>query len=138
MPSHSPPEMIRKRVLLVEDDSAVRRALQLLLFSHGYEVRAYPSGTGLAHDPEAMRADCLVADLIIPDGDAITLLNDMRRAGWTGQAVLISGYLNSEREAVALATGYAAAFSKPIGDAVLINCLSQLLAPRNQLPSRNG
>jgi two-component system response regulator FixJ len=118
----------RRRVLLVEDDAAVRRSLQLLLVGQGYDVRAYPSGAGLARDPEALRADCLVADLRIPDGNAVTLLSDLRSSGWKGQAVLISGHLTNEWAERALAHGYAAAFAKPIGDAVLTKCLARLMA----------
>lgn len=117
----------RRRVLLVEDDAAVRRSLQLLLTGQGYDVRAYPSAAGLARDPEALRADCLVADLLIPDGNAVTLLSDLRSSGWTGPAVLISGHLTNEWAERALAHGYAAAFAKPIGDAVLTKCLARLM-----------
>ena len=118
----------RRRVLLVEDDAAVRRSLQLLLMGQGYDVRAYPSAAGLAQDPEALRADCLVADLMIPDGNAVTLLSDLRGSGWKGKAVLISGHLTNEWAERALAHGYAAAFAKPIGDAVLTKCLARLMA----------
>ncbi len=117
----------RRRVLVVEDDSAVRRALQLLLVAQGYDVRAYPSAAGLAQDPEALLADCLVADLLIPDGNAVTLLADLRGSGWKGQAILISGHLTNEWSERALANGYAAAFAKPIGDAVLTKCLARLM-----------
>jgi FixJ family two-component response regulator len=127
MPSHSAPGKNRKRILLVEDDDAVRRALQLLLFSHGYDVRAYASGAGLAEDPEALRSDGLVADLIIPSGDAVSLLKDLRGAGWEGPAILISGHLTEQWSDQALSSGYSAAFAKPIGDAILINCLSGLV-----------
>lgn len=125
----SPPNIpiSRPRVLLVEDDPAVRRSLQLLLVGQGYDVRAYSSGSGLAKNPEAMRADCLVADLIIPDGNAVTLLTDLREAGWKGPAVLISGHLTNEWAERALAHGYAAAFAKPIGGTVLVKCLARLV-----------
>ena len=118
----------RPRVLLVEDDAAVRRSLQLLLVGQGYDVRAYSGGAGLAKDAEALRADCLVADLLIPDGNAVTLLTELRGAGWKGPAILISGHLTNEWAERALANGYAAAFAKPIGDAVLTKCLARLMA----------
>jgi FixJ family two-component response regulator len=125
----------RRRVLVVEDDAAVRRSLQLLLVAQGYDVRAYPGAAGLAQDPEALRADCLVADLMMPDGNAVTLLTDLRSAGWKGQAVLISGHLTNEWAERALAHGYAAAFAKPIGDAVLTKCLARLMSPaKAELP----
>ena len=128
MATRSADDPTRRRVLLVEDDAAVRRSLQLLLVGQGYDVRAFPSGAGLAQDAEALRADCLVADLRIPDGNAVTLLSELRVSGWKGQAVLISGHLTNEWAERALAQGYAAAFAKPIGDAVLTKCLARLMA----------
>lgn len=119
----------RRRVLLVEDDDAVRRSLQLLLSAHGYEVRAYPTGAGLARDSEALRTDAMIADLVIPDGNAVTLLTELREAGWEGPAILISGHLTNEWAERALAHGYCAAFAKPIGDSVLTKCLARLLPP---------
>jgi FixJ family two-component response regulator len=117
----------RQRVLLVEDDAAVRRALQLLLQSHGYDVRAYRSGSGLSADPEAMRAAYLVADLRIPNGDAIGLLGELRGAGWSGAGLLISGHLTDDIASRALAGGYSAALPKPIAESVLVNCLAGLV-----------
>lgn len=127
MSSSAPNIPDRRRVLLVEDDAAVRRSLQLLLSSQGYDVRAYASSVGLAHDPEALRSDCLIADLLIPDGNAVGLLNQLREAGWKGPAILISGHLTNEWAERALANGYAATFSKPIGDSVLKKCLERLM-----------
>jgi FixJ family two-component response regulator len=117
----------RPRILLVEDDAAVRRSLQLLLSGHGYDVRAYARTAGLARETEALRADCLIADLVIPDGNAVTLITDLREAGWKGPAILISGHLTNEWIERALAQGYSAAFAKPIGDSVLIKCLERIL-----------
>lgn len=127
MANRSADDPNRRRVLLVEDDAAVRRSLQLLLVGQGYDVRAYSGAAGLAQDPEALRADCLIADLVIPDGNGVALLSDLRTSGWKGPAVLISGHLTNEWAERALALGYAAAFAKPIGDAVLTKCLARLM-----------
>lgn len=129
MPLAAAKSQDRPRVLLVEDDAAVRRSLQLLLSAHGYEVRAYAKGAGLARDSEALRTDAMIADLVIPDGNAVTLLSELRGAGWEGPAILMSGHLTNEWAERALAHGYSAAFSKPIGDAVLTKCLARLLSP---------
>jgi FixJ family two-component response regulator len=117
----------RLRVLLVEDDAAVRRSTQLLLSSEGYDVRSYASGAGLARDPEALKASCLVADLLMPDGDALGLLEELRGAGWKGPAILISGHLTDEWAQRAVARGYAAALPKPVGDGVLRRWVARLL-----------
>jgi two-component system, LuxR family, response regulator FixJ len=119
----------RTRILLVEDDAAVRRALQLLLTGEGYDVRSYGSGTGLARDPEALAAACLVADLMIPERDAVELLQDLRGAGWAGKAILVSGFLTSERTSRAYDAGYDRVLAKPLREAVLTNEIANLLGP---------
>ena len=114
-------------VLLVEDDDAVRRSLQLLLSAHGYMVRSYPSAVGLAQDSAALACTCVVADLIMPQIDALQLLAELRTAGWTGKAVLISGHVDQRWEEKARAAGYDAVLPKPISDSVLIRTMAELL-----------
>jgi len=111
----------------VEDDSGVRRSLQLLLTGQGYEVRAYPSARGLACDPQALNADCLVADLIMPDSDGLALLQQLRHAGWNGRAILISGHIDDGWEARARGEGFAAVFTKPLVESALTDCLGKLM-----------
>jgi FixJ family two-component response regulator len=117
----------RPRVLLVEDDAAVRRSLQLLLRGKGYDVRAYSSPIGLAGDAEALRSDCLVADLLMPHQDACDLLVDLRGAGWHGPALLISGQLTDERVKRARAAGFQSVLPKPLADQTIAEAVGRLL-----------
>jgi FixJ family two-component response regulator len=119
---------LRPLILLIEDDDAVRRAIHLLLSAHGYDVLAFPSGLNVAAQNEALRASCLVADLIIPSGDGISILQDLRAAGWMGPAILISGHLTDELATHALELGFDRVLPKPVGDTVLVNALARLLA----------
>lgn len=123
----SPQADARKRILLVEDDAAVRRSLQLILAGAGYDVRAYGFPRGLASDSEAMQSACLVADLVLDDEDAIGLLDEMRSEGWTGPAVLISGYLNDKWRSEALRAGFDAVLEKPISGAPLLKEIQRLI-----------
>jgi two-component system response regulator FixJ len=117
----------RKRILLVEDDAAVRRSLQLVLAGDGYEVRAYGAGQGLAKDTEAMQAACIIADLMLQESDAIDLLGQMRRAGWKGSALLISGHLDDQWRSQALNAGFDAVLEKPISGAPLLKEVRRLI-----------
>ena len=116
----------------MEDDAGVRRSLQLLLAGQGYDVRAYPSARGLGSDPEALKADCLVADLVMPDSDGLALLRQLRHAGWTGRAVLISGHLDESWEACARGEGFDAIFTKPLPESALTACLGKLIRSRSE------
>jgi CheY-like chemotaxis protein len=124
VPADAPP---RPRILLVEDDAAVRRSLQLLFRAQGYDVRAYSSPLGLASDQEALRSDCLVADLMMPQQDAVGLLGELRAAGWAGPALLISGFLTKDQELRARAAGFSAVLAKPIADRELSTAIASLL-----------
>ena len=114
-------------VLLVEDDDAVRRSLQLLLSGRGHDVRAYASAVGLAKDPAALRCDCLVADLMMPPTDAVALLGQLRKTGWGGRAILISGFLDEAWRDMAQRAGFDAVLTKPISDSLLIHTIEALL-----------
>lgn len=111
----------------MEDDAAVRRSLQLLFTAEGYDVRAYGSGTGLPSDEEALKADCLVADLILPGTNAIQLLAGLRQAGWEGSAVLFSGQLNETWRSEARNVGFNAIFEKPLPTGALLHAVGRLL-----------
>lgn len=122
----SPP---KPAVLLVEDDDAVRRSLQLLLSSRGYVVRAYPSAVGLSREPEALGCECIVADLMMPQIGALELLAEFKDKGWHGKSILISGYLDPARENKAREAGFDAILSKPLSESVLIRTIEGLLPP---------
>lgn len=119
----------RPRVLLVEDDAAVRRSLQLLLQVQGYDVRAYASGEGLAADPEALRSVCLIADLVMPKHDGVDMLRQLRAVGWSGPAILISGHLEGQLQNRARDGGFDLVLPKPIRDAELSRAVARLLKP---------
>jgi len=128
-------ETTSPRILLVEDDDAVRRSLLLLLRSRGYEVRAYPSAIGLAMDPGALACGCLLADLMMPHTDAIALLAELRAASWEGKSILISGHLDARWRTRATAAGYDVVLAKPISESVLVRTVEQLLAEPSAKPT---
>jgi FixJ family two-component response regulator len=115
-------------ILIVEDDAAVRRSLQLLLRSKGLEVRAHGSATNALADPMTIEAACLVADLKMPDIDGIELLRTLRQRGWKGSAILISGFMTDVLEAQARMAGYAGILRKPVADSLLVAKIQELVA----------
>jgi two-component system response regulator MprA len=73
--------MPRVRILVVDDDRAMREGLERVLRRDGYEV-------SLAGDGESARAalatwqpDAVVLDLLLPDSDGVEICRALRRAG---------------------------------------------------------
>lgn len=123
------------RILVSEDDSSVRRSLQLLLRSRGFDVRAYTSGTALLLDPQAQSGDCLVVDYCMPDIDGIAMLKRLRSTGWIGPAILITAHYTESLARSGREAGFAAVLEKPLGDNVLLQTIEQLLSARRDVES---
>ena len=64
---------------------------------------------------------------MMPQIDAIQLLEEFKAAGWKGKSILISGYLDTKWEAKARTAGYDAILPKPISDSVLVRTVEELL-----------
>jgi len=72
--------MDRKRILVVEDDPAIRRGLiDALAFAGFATTEASEGAAGLA---AALESDCdlLLLDLVLPGRDGLTILRDLRAA----------------------------------------------------------
>lgn len=80
----------RPRVLVVEDDSTVRRSIQLILQARGYDVRAFSSASLALADPFAIEAACLVTDYRMAGMSGPDLLRGLRAVGWRRPAILIT------------------------------------------------
>ncbi|MDE8650617.1 response regulator [Novosphingobium album (ex Liu et al. 2023)] len=114
----------RPRLLLVEDDAAVRRSLQLLFRARGFDVRAYARSAALLADPSVRDACCFVADYSLDETDGIEVLVNLKNRGWSGPAVLFTACASNDLIERALASGFSQVFEKPfqghaLGDVVV-------------------
>lgn len=138
LPASSPDGPVRPRLLLVEDDPGVRRSLQLLLRSRGFNVRAYASGAALIADLDAQSdAVALVADFLMPQIDGVALLLALRAAGWTGPALLITAFATQEVEVRARAAGFALVIEKPLVENAVGEAVERMIAAGSR-PQASG
>lgn len=78
-------------VSLVDGDSTIRHARQLMLRSEDYDVRSYATCAALLADPRSRDYPCIILDLEMEDVDGLALLREMRGSGWRGKAILLDG-----------------------------------------------
>jgi FixJ family two-component response regulator len=117
------------KIVIVEDDPGVRRSMQLLFKGNGCDVRAYPSGDALLVSDDAVGPDCLVIDFLLDgaDGaDGIDLLTALRKRGWAGPAVLVTGFPSADVARRAQEAGFASVFEKPLKERSLVEAVSRL------------
>src|SRR5438445_6481022 len=74
----SPPTP-RRKVLFVEDESALRRTYKRF-FAPRYDLAFAASGTEARRQLEEFEPQVLVLDLRLPDTDGVTLLQEIRRS----------------------------------------------------------
>jgi len=118
----------RSTILVVEDDPAVRRSLQLILQGGGFAVRSYATGAALLADPNIPDAQMVVADYRLPDSDGLQVLRGLHAAGFQGSAVLVTGFGTPELEARAREAGFVRILEKPLADRVLREAITGLIA----------
>lgn len=70
------------RVLVVEDDSAVRDAIEIAFRQEGYEVRSERDGEGLQQVADRFRPDLAILDVRLPTGpDGYEMARRLRERG---------------------------------------------------------
>ena len=66
-------------LLVVEDDSAIRSTLALVLQGEGYHVIEAESGHAALSILQTQSVSLVVSDIQMPDGDGLTLLAEAKR-----------------------------------------------------------
>ena len=91
MTMEQPPQGEGIGVSLVDGDSKIRHARQIMLRSEHYEVRSYPTCAALLADPRSRDFPCIVVDVDMQEVDGLGLLRQMRASGWRGRAIVLDG-----------------------------------------------
>lgn len=102
------------RVLLVDDDPALGRALALNLKARGYEVVVAATGAQALASAGKQQPDVVVLDLGLPDLDGLEVLAGIR--GWSEVPVVVLSARTDQAEKVAaLDAGADDYVTKPFG-----------------------
>jgi two-component system KDP operon response regulator KdpE len=102
------------RVLVVDDDRALARALAINLKARSYEVEVALSGAEALAAAGRRVPDVVVLDLGLPDMDGLEVLHGLR--GWTAVPVLVLSARSDQAEKVAaLDAGADDYVTKPFG-----------------------
>src|SRR3546814_15693569 len=117
------------KILLAEDDTAVRRSLQLLLLGQNLDVRSYATSSELIADETNRDALCLISDYRMPGLDGISLLRQMRFLGWGGRAALITAYRSPKLDPDEALTGSELILDTPLRGQHLLDTFTRLSPP---------
>jgi signal transduction histidine kinase len=120
----TPDSVARRKILLIEDHSATRTALQALLRRRKFEVITAACVEEARELAASAKPDIVISDLGLPDGDGCTLFSELRAAQPKLIGVALSGYGMDDDVARSLAAGFATHLTKPID----MNALARAIA----------
>lgn len=121
--------MSARRVLVIEDETGARDALESLLSEEGYVVRTAGSGVGGLECYEEFHPDTVVCDFYLPDIDGLQVLRRMRADQDNVMFIMVTAGCGGEDVEQTLRTEADYFLDKPVD-------LSQLRALLNGSASR--
>jgi two-component system response regulator FixJ len=114
-------------ILVIDDDSAVRKSLKFSLELEGYAVRTYADGRALLDDAHLPAGGCLVVDQMMPGMSGLDVVDVLRTRGVSMPAVLIVSSTNHTLRQRASAVGVAIV-EKPFFGNGLVEAIREVLA----------
>jgi DNA-binding NtrC family response regulator len=120
------------RILIIDDDAAVRTTVRVLLERAGYDI--LEAGDGREGSRMLDGVDLVITDLLMPEVDGVDLLGMIRREGYTQPVIAMSGGGKVDSKSyldVAKALGAFATIAKPFDLEHLLSTVRDALASRD-------
>ena len=114
-------------VFLVDDDHAVRDALELLLDSAGLRTVSYSSAADFLDDFDQNRPGCLVLDIRMPGMSGMELQTALTAKDVNIPIIFLTGHGNVSMSAKAFRSGAIDFLEKPFDENVLLERIQEAL-----------
>lgn len=122
------------RILLVDDDVAMRSILERTLVAVGHTVVQAVNGTDALEILRSQAFDLVLTDLVMPDGEGLQLLRDIRKMSSGPKSIAMSGGgRGSAQQYLELADlmGATETLEKPFTPQVLLAAIQRVLGPQS-------
>jgi two-component system, OmpR family, KDP operon response regulator KdpE len=125
-----------RRILAVDDELQILRALKVVLRSAGYAVTTAATMEEALDLAALTRTDAAIVDLLLPDGDGIELCRQLRE--WSSMPIIVLSAIGDEGEKVrALRSGADDYVTKPFGPDELVARLEAVLRRTSPEPDQS-
>ena len=125
--------MLKSKVLLVDDDVSIRRALAEFLQSHDYEVIEVSSCASAQQAFHTFRPDAAIMDYSLPDGTALDLLPTVKSLYPSVPLILLTGQGSIELAVRAVKEGAEQFLTKPVALSTVAVVLERALTNQRNL-----
>jgi FixJ family two-component response regulator len=110
------------RVMVVDDDAAVRDSLKFALELEGLSVQTWPSGQALL-ESGVLEADCLVLDCKMPEMDGFSVMAVLADRNISIPVILITAPVTGAMRRQAAQIGAFSLLEKPLDGGVLLESI---------------
>ena len=118
---------VRKRVLVVDDESSIRDLLEKTLTMSDYDVDTAPDGRSAIERMRLHPYDLLITDLKMPGMDGLSMIREARRYKADLAVIIITGYSTESTAIEALNLGVAGYLTKPFRVPQVLNKAAKAL-----------
>lgn len=114
-------------VFLIEDDEAVRKAINLLFMSAGLVCESYASGKEFLEVYDCNRPGCVVTDMRMPGLSGLDLQEHLSGMAPAPQVIIITGHGDVPAAVRAMKQGAHDFIEKPFGDQALLDAVQRAI-----------
>ncbi|HWB96720.1 MAG TPA: response regulator, partial [Bryobacteraceae bacterium] len=125
--------MNRSLILVVDDDSSVRRVMKMQLEEAGYEVALAASGEQARTMIDEQQPKLVITDLRMPSADGIELLRYVRDQHLETTVIIITAFGSVESAVEAMKVGAYDYVTKPIDYEALVLAVDRAMERQNLL-----
>jgi len=118
------------RSLIADDDRLSAERLRAVLERWGHDVRVAGDARTAEVLTQVWRPDVVLLELVLPDGDGVTLIPRLRAGDEPPQIVIVSSHATVRVTVDALAAGAASVLEKPVDVELLQDVLARLPSRR--------
>ncbi|WP_050386083.1 response regulator FixJ [Bradyrhizobium pachyrhizi] len=127
--------MTGRRIVVIDDDAAMRDSLAFLLDISGFWVAAYETAAEFLTDIASGPLDCVVSDIRMPGMSGLELVRKLKADRIVCPVVLITGHGDVSLAVEAMKAGAVDFIEKPFEDEVLLRAINGALEARSTKPA---
>ncbi len=118
-------EMIKKTVLIVDDEPVMRDSLALCLKKY-FRILKASDGKEAENILNVRDVDCLVTDMDMPNMNGAELIEVMKSNDHSAKVIVMTGYMSDEKESKLKTLGVNNLFMKPFSPLQMVEKIEEI------------